>query len=149
MSPIPAIHRFPRARLDPIDDPLTALLAVSAAAHRPLRPESIALLLDDARCGITVAVVTGTDEPDDVVGAVECLARALAASDEVAAMVVASVRPTRPTDADPRCGDRSDCDRWLEMSDLCADAGLELVEWFVIGDEVSCPRDRLGEPPRW
>ena len=26
---------------------------------------------------------------------------------------------------------------------------MELLEWFVIADEVSCPRDLLGEPPRW
>jgi hypothetical protein len=27
---------------------------------------------------------------------------------------------------------------------------MELVEWFVIGgQDVTCPRDLLGEPPRW
>ncbi len=42
-----------------------------------------------------------------------------------------------------------DGDRWLEMSDLTSAAGVELVEWFVIGDDIHCPRDLLGEPPRW
>ncbi len=35
------------------------------------------------------------------------------------------------------------------MSDLTSAAGVELVEWFVIGDDIHCPRDLLGEPPRW
>ena len=42
-----------------------------------------------------------------------------------------------------------DIDRWLEMSDLAEQSVVELLEWFVVGDEVSCPRDQLGEAPRW
>ncbi len=42
-----------------------------------------------------------------------------------------------------------DVDRWLELSDLAEQAGVELLEWFVIGDAITCPRDLLGEPPRW
>ena len=39
---------------------------------------------------------------------------------------------------------------------MSADLGVELVEWFVIGGDTptvaanaSCPRDLLGESPRW
>jgi hypothetical protein len=35
------------------------------------------------------------------------------------------------------------------MSDVTSAAGVELVEWFVIGDDIHCPRDLLGESPRW
>jgi hypothetical protein len=45
--------------------------------------------------------------------------------------------------------DAGDVDRWLEASDLLEGYGLELLEWFVIGDRTWCPRDLLGEPPRW
>ena len=46
--------------------------------------------------------------------------------------------------------DAGDVDRWLEISDLAEDHGVDLLEWYVIGpDGASCPRDRLGEPPRW
>ena len=58
------------------------------------------------------------------------------------ALVMATVRPGGGPLED-------DGDRWLEMSDLTSAAGVELVEWFVIGDEIHCPRDLLGEPPRW
>ena len=43
----------------------------------------------------------------------------------------------------------TDVDRWLEMSDIAEQVGVELIEWFVIGGDVTCPRDQLGEPPRW
>ena len=35
------------------------------------------------------------------------------------------------------------------MSDIAEHVGVELLEWFVFGNAVTCPRDRLGEPPRW
>jgi hypothetical protein len=35
------------------------------------------------------------------------------------------------------------------MSDIAEQAGVELLEWFVISGDVTCPRDQLGEPPRW
>ena len=64
-------------------------------------------------------------------------------------MVVATVRPG----GGPEPGDE---DRWLEASDLADELGVELVEWFVIGGDrpsvaanAVCPRDLLGEVPRW
>jgi hypothetical protein len=38
------------------------------------------------------------------------------------------------------------------MSDVAEQVGVEVLEWFVIGNsgrDVTCPRDQLGEPPRW
>jgi hypothetical protein len=139
----PAHHRRPRAGADPITDQATAFAAVSLAVSRPLRFETIVLVLDDARCGVGVVVVAGTARADDVVGAVECLADPLAHGGEVAALVLASVRPGERVD------DPADLDRWLELSQLVDDAGLELLEWFVITGDVRCPRDVLGERPRW
>ncbi|MDJ0768491.1 MAG: hypothetical protein QNJ12_06835 [Ilumatobacter sp.] len=137
-------HRMPRAGIDPIDDPATAFATLAMAVHRPLRAETIALVLDDARCGLAVAVVTGTDHADDVIEVVERLVEPAAHGGRAAALVVASVRPDE-LDSD----DGADVDRWLEMSEIADAAGIELVEWFVVDREVSCPRDRLGEPPRW
>ena len=74
---------------------------------------------------------------------IECLLDPDRHGGRVGAMIVASVRPAHH---DP---DASDIDRWLEMSDLTEQAGIELLEWFVISEGVSCPRDLLGEPPRW
>jgi hypothetical protein len=143
MHLVPVHGRLPRAGIDPIDDADTAFITISMAVDRPLRHETIVVLLDDARCGLGVVVVSNTRDLDAVVEVVECLLDPGAHGGRVGAMIVASVRPghVRPHDGD--------IDRWLEISDLSEQAGVELVEWFVIGETVSCPRDLLGEPPRW
>ena len=44
----------------------------------------------------------------------------------------------------------ADVNRWFEASDIAADHGVELLEWFVVGPGgVVCPREVFGEPPRW
>ena len=143
MHLVPVHGRLPRAGVDPIDNGDTAFITISMAVHRPLRYETIVALLDDARCGLGVVVVNGTHDHDAVIEVVECLLDPGAHGGRVGALIVASVRP------DQSDGDGDDIDRWLEMSELTEQAGCELLEWFVIGSEVSCPRDLLGEPPRW
>jgi len=142
----PAVHhRLPRAGIDTISCAETALLTLAMAIQQPLRAETVTLLLDDQRRGIAVAVVSGTHQPDDVLEVVECFTRSAAHGGRVGSIVVASVRPAVTDDATTA----TDVDRWLEMSDIAEQAGVELLEWFVIGGDVTCPRDRLGEPPRW
>ena len=142
----PAVHhRLPRAGVDTISCAETALLALAMAIQRPLRAETVTLLLDDQRRGIAVAVVSGTHQPDDVLEVVECFTRSAAHGGRVGSIIVASVRPDRSDEATTS----TDVDRWLEMSDIAEQAGVELLEWFVIGGDVRCPRDQLGEPPRW
>ena len=138
-------HRLPRAGVDTISCAETALLTLAMAIQRPLRAETVTLLLDDQRRGIAVAVVSGTHQPDDVLEVVECFTRSAAHGGRVGSIIVASVRPDRSDEATTS----ADVDRWLEMSDIAEQAGVELLEWFVIGGEVTCPRDQLGEPPRW
>ena len=46
--------------------------------------------------------------------------------------------------------DLDDVERWLELDGIVSDAGIELVEWFVVGiGGVACPRELVGEPERW
>ena len=90
--------------------------------------------------------MSGTHQPDDVLEVVECFTRSAAHGGRVGSIIVASVRPAA---AATRRRPATDVDRWLEMSDIAEQAGVELLEWFVIGGDVTCPRDRLGEPPRW
>ena len=143
----PAVHhRLPRAGVDAIDCAETALLTLAMAIQQPRRAETVTLLLDDQRRGIAVAVVSGTHQPDDVLEVVECFTRRAAHAGRVGSIVVASVRPNADDDDDIA---DTDVDRWLEMSDIAEQAGVELLEWFVIGGGVRCPRDQLGEPPRW
>lgn len=148
MSLAPTHHRFPRAGLDPITDPADALVIVAAAMRRPRRAETIAIVLDADRCGIAIVVVAGTTAPDAVVDVAEFVATSAARGGSAGGFVIATVRPGAESSGPPP-GGRSDVDRWLEMSDIAEQAGCELVEWFVIGREISCPRDRLGEMPRW
>ena len=142
----PAVHhRLPRAGVDTISCAETALLMLAMAIQQPLRAETVTLLLDDQRRGIAVAVVSGTHQPDDVLEVVECFTRSAAHGGRLGSIIVASVRP-EPGDESTTA---TDVDRWLEMSDIAEQAGVELLEWFVIGGDVTCPRDQLGEAPRW
>ena len=142
----PAVHhRLPRAGIDTISCAETALLTLAMAIQQPLRAETVALLLDDQRRGVAVAVVSGTHQPDDVLEVVECFTRSATHGGRVGSIVVASVRPVTADETTVA----TDVDRWLEMSDIAEQAGVELLEWFVIAGDVTCPRDQLGEPPRW
>jgi hypothetical protein len=141
----PVHHRLPRAGIDRIDRPERAIITMAMAIHRPLRPETITVLLDHERRGVAIAVVSDTRQPDAVLEVVECLTRTSAHGGRVGAIVVATVRPGVP---DPVIA-HGDVDRWLEMSDIAEQAGVDLVEWFVVGSHITCPRDLLGESPRW
>jgi hypothetical protein len=142
-----AAHRPPRAGVDPVDSAPAALAVIRLAMHRPARSETIAIVLGDDHRGRSIVVVDGTDDPDSVVAVVERLTDTIAASGRDGALVIASIRPGRG----PVPGD---LDRWLEASAIAEDAGVDLLEWFVIdgtagGGTAWCPRDLLGEPPRW
>lgn len=147
MSQFCGVHRPPRAGIDPVDSADAALAVIRLAVTRPMRSEVVVLVLDGDRRGRTVVIVDGTDEPDAVVEIVERLAGSLVDAQGAAAIVVASVRPGGgPLDGDS--------DRWLEASEAAEQAGVELLEWFVISDDLGpptawCPRDLLAEPPRW
>lgn len=135
-------RRIPRARIDPIASADDALVLVRTMLAAPPRSETVVIVLDDAHCGLTIVSVADTDQPDDVVGVVECLALPDLADRGVAALIVATARPGGGVVDD-------DIDRWFEICDLADAAGLELLEWFVVGRSISCPRDLIGAPPRW
>ena len=142
-------HRVPHRGTDPVDTAADALAVIALAMHHPPTPETIAVVLDGDRRGRTIVVVDGTTAPDAVLDVVERVAESIAATGQPGCLVMASIRPGGgPDDADG--------DRWLEASDLADDLGVDLLEWFVVGGDrpsvaahASCPRDLLGEPPRW
>lgn len=137
-------RRVPRAGLDPIRSARAALGVVNLARSRPAACETIVVVLDADRCGRSIVVVEHTSEPNSFVEVVERLAWIAAAQLPSPGLVVASVRPGGGV------VDGDDC-RWLEASDAAESVGVELVEWFVIGDGAApvCPRDLLADPPRW
>ncbi len=142
MQHAPTHHRLPRAGLDSIDTTEKALTAITMAMAQPLRFETVVAYLDFERRGIAFVVVSDTESTDSVIDVIECLCNPKAHDGRVGAIIVGSVRPGGEMND-------GDVDRWLEMSDLADAAGVELLEWFVIGREISCPRDAFGEAPRW
>jgi hypothetical protein len=140
---VPLPSHVPRARVDPIRNDTYAREVLAIARSVPATDETIAIVLDHADRGRSVLRVSGTTDPDDVFGVVDQIAELAAFEPELASIVLASVRPRRPVEP-------ADLDRWLEASARCDDAGIDLIEWYVFSDdEIDCPRDRLGERPRW
>lgn len=134
--------RIPRAHIDPIVTSHNAQLLIDELIDAPRRHETLAILLDDERRGISIVSVDGTFEADAVFHVADLVVETTLSSSFVGSVILASVRPGGSDELD-------DLDRWIELSAQCSDVGIELVEWFVIGSRVSCPRTLLGEPSRW
>jgi hypothetical protein len=63
--------------------------------------------------------------------------------ERVCGIVVASIRPS----AGLLLGD---LDRWVEVDLIADDAGVQLIDWVIIGPlGPVVPREILGEPSRW
>lgn len=113
------------------------------ARSRPMRYETIVLVLDEARRGGTIVVVDGTHDPDAVVEVVETVAAAASDQLDVGGLVVASFRPGGTPDDE-------DVDRWVEMSHLADDFAVPLIEWIVVtDDQVALPRADTFDRARW
>jgi len=139
------IRRHPAGdvRRDVVTSDAKALLTLGLAISCPPRHETIVLMLDDDRRGLGVVIVSGTIDPEHVLNVAECVARTSEHGGATSALVIASIRPGHVGHSD------GDDTRWLDLTRIADDAGVELLEWYVIGDEVSYPRHQLGEPPRW
>jgi hypothetical protein len=136
------LRRLPQAHVDPISNPLDALLVILLTMDDEPQYETVVITLDAERCGHAILKITGTDDPDAVLGVVDMVAEVAESDPDAHGMIVASVRP------DGR-GLPSDVARWEELDRYCTDSGVELVEWFILGDSVSCPREFGGAVPRW
>jgi hypothetical protein len=134
-------HRFPTAHRDPIDDATARLLFESTLAI-PRRPETVVVLLGHDRRGHSILNVDHTDHSDAVLDVAELSIALADGSPAVGGALIASVRPTGGDELD-------DVERWLDLDERFAMAGIELVEWYVYGRSVSRPRVLIGEPERW
>lgn len=142
MHDVTDVHRLPFGGSTPIDTPYLALSALSRYVHSPLVLETLVLTLDPERRPTGLLQVAGRPDPEHVVGVVEHLAACAVANEERGGVVIATVRPRRGAEL-------TDVERWIDLDTILGDAGIELLEWWVIGDEVVSPRDLLGEAPRW
>ena len=145
MSDFCRLHGLPRAGIDPITDPATALSLLMSMADFPLAPQVVAIVVDSRRIGHRGLLVREAESLDSVLEVVEKVRDAIPEGGTPAAseVLLVSIRP------DGRLDER-DGDRWLEMCDLLEERRAGLLEWFVVtGAEVVCPRDLLGVPSRW
>lgn len=141
MSRNSSFHAVPRGGIDPIRSADDALAVLTLAA--PYGHDTIVMLLDAEHRGASILIVSDTDDPDAMFHVLERCLAVTRDRPQVAALVLASSRPTGEVEPD-------DIHRWLEASDQCEAGGLELIEWFVLGRSgPQCPRTLFGEPERW
>lgn len=140
MSPNRSFHRVPRGGVDPIRCAEDALAVLALTA--PYGNDTIAMLLDTRRCGSSIIIVNDTLDPDAMFTVIDTCVEVTVDRDDIDGLILATSRPGRGVEPD-------DVHRWLEASDQCQAGGLVLVEWFVIGASIRCPRELLGEPARW
>lgn len=151
--PIEPVHPveppLPRAGIDPIDSEAIARRLLRGLAAWPPRHETIAILLRPDRCGVAILTVDGTTCPDAVFDVAATVLSTWADDPSIRAVILASIRPV-PPDPDPgRLVHLDDLDRWIELDEQFRLTPLELVDWFVVDSGVTCPRELVGDPPRW
>ena len=140
---VPLHRRVLRARLDPVRSVDDALAIFDLQITRPLRAETLVMFLDGNSCGSIIVTVTGTDDPFQIVEVAEAMAMTGSGSPDVAALVLASIRPG----GGPCPGDD---DLWLEVAEVVEASGLTLIDWFVVGRHGTfSPRELMGVPTRW
>ena len=130
----------PRAHRDHITSATQALSVFSLAISRPLRPETLVLMMSHDHRGIgLIALNTGGDLRsliDHIVG--KC-----AAENSARAVAIASVRT--------KLQSQLHCSiEWTKASEICQRAGVQLVDWFVVGRHgVNRPRIIANELDVW
>ncbi len=131
-------------RHDALTSPVDALDVIGAIAARPPATEVICVHLDGRRRVAGAFAVTGIPDPDRVVEVAAVALDAAAGFPDLDGLLLASIRP-ESGGADPH-----DEARWEILDALCAEAGVELVEWLVVTPRaVSLPRAAGGTPDRW
>ena len=140
------VHRPPRAGIDPVDSADAASAVIRLAVTRPMRSEVVVLVLDGDRRGAPSSSSTAPTSPTP---------SSRSWSDWPNRSSTRRAPPPSSSRWVPGGGQLDDdADRWLEASDAAEQAGVELLEWFVISDDLGpptawCPLYLLAEPPRW
>jgi len=141
-----SVHTVPtsgaiRPAVLPLRHALDALGVIGAMLSHPPRAELVCLLLDEARRGEASFVVT--DAPDDGVLDVADLVARLDSS--IGGVVLASHRPGRGHLPLP-----ADHERCAELVDTLADAGVALVDWFIVDRGLASSVPAMGgRPSAW
>jgi hypothetical protein len=114
----------------PLAGPDDALRVVFTALDEPRRPETIVLLLDDDHRGSVVLLVSDVGEPSEVRQLVALLVEVARTSPTLRAVVLATSRPgggVMPAGDDEQA--------FATMRHDLAEAGVELVDWFLVDED--------------
>ena len=146
-SPWPALSvdagpTLPVADVDQIVDARTALALIDALASNPPVHETLAILLDREHRGSTIVNIDDTVDNDSVLRVADLVTEVAHRVDDIGAVIIASFRPSGSDELD-------DLERWLTIDEQLGLVGVELLEWFVVGRSISCPRSLFGDPARW
>jgi hypothetical protein len=127
----------------PIRSSQDAVRLLQLAISLPLEHETLAFLLDDEGVGGVITSIEDTRPLESVLNITAVMSRVGADVPGLCSLVVASVRPGSGLVP-------GDIDRWLEASEIAEAHGIALLEWYVV-DRLGfhCPRELIGEPPRW
>lgn len=140
-GPLPIV-RPPLAGVDPICNERVALALIRLVTSPFPVYETIAVLLDHERRGISILSVANTECPDSILTVTDRVVETASRCDEVDGVLIASIRPGAGDELD-------DLERWFTIDDELERVGVELVEWFVLGTGVSLPRTLVGARSRW
>ncbi|MEM8619626.1 MAG: hypothetical protein AAGF73_07885 [Actinomycetota bacterium] len=133
----------PRAGIDHIRCARQALAAINTRPPRPGAAQISVLALDREHRGVALMTVADPPDRDAVVTVATLVANAHQRTGRRRnAVVLASFRPGDDADL-------SDIDRWIECDSIFDEIGVDLLEWFVIGARLVCPREFTAERPRW
>lgn len=130
----------PRPGVDPFRSLADVFALVERMLPRPLRPQVLVVLLDEAMRGINAAVVDEVESDEAVVPVAELMATTLGPGGR---LVLVSVRPGGGLDArDPL--------RLAAAEHVCAEQGVVVHDWIVWGPHgPGLPRVMAGLPDPW
>jgi hypothetical protein len=145
MAPLHPCHPAPAGRAPgaPLESLGDALGTVLALLSRPPAPETLCLLLDAERRGLTCVGLPGETPPD----AAAALCRVLAplADAGVHGVVVATARPGSSAHPSPH-----DEAQFCALRDGLEAAGVELLDWFVVAGGLAVSlAEHLAVPSPW
>ncbi len=139
------IH-VPRAHRDPITSASAALTVFSLAITRPLRPETLVLMMRKDHRGVGLVALETSEHLslliDDVIS--HCVSQVSAQ-----AVAIASVRPQWPARFDG-AGALDGAAELTGARESCYRAGIQLVDWFIVANHgVHCQRVINREGSLW
>ncbi len=130
-TPSPSMHGERIAGPNTLRCPDDALSIFRAATSSPAVDETFILLVDDSHTGADIVCINDASHADCVQRAVTLLC-GLADQSWLAGLVVATARPFATSMIDD-----DDLHSWFALRMLADEAGVDLIDWFVLIDGFS------------